>query len=103
MKKVLLSADNSICLYSVPDKVADNLEAYCMEFCMNWLRSSPDAVKYRVKRGDTVCFRYNEEDFIDYLNRYICSERSIRIGCVSDTFEAEELPEKYAGLPYFNF
>ena len=33
MKPVILSADGDSVVYTVPDAVADNLEAYCMEFC----------------------------------------------------------------------
>lgn len=34
MKNVLLSADSAISLFSVPDKVADNLEKYCLDFAV---------------------------------------------------------------------
>ena len=54
MKKVLLSADGEISLFSVPDEVAGDLEKYCMEFCCDWLHKSPDAAKYRVKMGDVT-------------------------------------------------
>ena len=37
MKYVLLSADGEISVFSVPDKVANNLQKYCLEFCCNWL------------------------------------------------------------------
>ena len=43
MKKVILSSDGDSVLYLVPDVVADDLEAYCLEFCSNWLCHSPDA------------------------------------------------------------
>ena len=43
MKEVILSADGDSIVYLVPDAVADNLEDYCLEFCSNWLRNSPDA------------------------------------------------------------
>lgn len=61
MKEVILSADGDSILYLVPDVVAENLEEYCLEFCSNWLRNSPDAEKYR--KGDILC--YSESDFID--------------------------------------
>lgn len=63
MKNVLLSADNEIKLFSVPDEIADNLEQYCVEFCCNWLHKSPKAAKYRVKMGDRTGVCYSEEDF----------------------------------------
>ncbi len=65
MKRVLLSADNEISVYSVPDVVADHLDKYCTEFHSKWLWESPDAAKYHVTiRGSSgVCF--DERDFID--------------------------------------
>ena len=47
MKDVILSADGDSRVYSVPDTVADNLEAYCLEFCNNWIWNSPHARKLR--------------------------------------------------------
>ena len=45
MKHVMLSADSSPSIYSVPDIVADNIYEYCMEFCNKWLPESPDAAE----------------------------------------------------------
>ena len=93
MKNVLLSADSEISVFSVPDKVADNLEIYCLEFCDNWLRKSPNAAKYRVKmNGMTV-----------YLNQYVCDEPSKLITTITGVYDKDELPPKYTSLPYFNF
>lgn len=103
MKNVLLSADGEISVFSVPDKVADNLEQYCMEFCCNWLHKSPDAARYRVKTGDVMCVCYCEKDFIEYLNKYICDEHSELVRILKGVYVGDELPEEYAGLPYFNF
>ena len=61
MKDVILSADGDRVVYLVPDAVADNLDEYCLEFCSDWLRNSPDAERYRVGAG--VC--YTESDSID--------------------------------------
>ena len=47
MKEVILSADGDSIVYLVPDVVAEHLMEYCLEFCSNWLRHSPDAEKYR--------------------------------------------------------
>ena len=79
MKYVLLSADGEISVFSVPNKVAYNLQKYCLEFCCNWLYQSPEAAKFRVQMGDTVGVCYDEKDFIDYLNQYICDEQSTLI------------------------
>lgn len=103
MKRVLLSADDEISVYSVPDEVADNLEQYCIEFCSNWLHKSPDAEKFRVKMGDVVGVCFTEKDFIAYLNQYICKEQSSLITTLANIYPGEELPEEYIGLPYFNF
>ena len=64
MKQVLLSADGEISVYCVPDAVADDLETYCLEFSCHWLHESPDAARYRVKRGSAVVVCYTEKDFI---------------------------------------
>ena len=45
MKNVILSADGDYKVYSVPDKVSDDLEKYCLEFEM-WLYTSPEGEKY---------------------------------------------------------
>lgn len=103
MKRVLLSADGDISVYSVPNEVADNLEKYCLEFCDHWLYESPDAAKYRIKMGETVGVCYSEKDFIDYLNQYICEETSELIETLTNSFSEENLPKEYTELPYFNF
>ena len=103
MKQVLLSADGEISVYCVPDAVADDLETYCLEFSCHWLHESPDAARYRVKRGSAVVVCYTEKDFIEYLNRYICTDPSSLVTTLHNVYFKEELPEKYRGLPYFNF
>lgn len=95
MKNVILSADNEMKVYSVPDEVADDLDKYCMEFCCEWLKKSPHARKYR-KGGGLL---YNEEDFIEYLNKWIFPDkRSVLIENIGWT-----IPDKYRELPSFNF
>lgn len=47
MKYVVLSADGGRGVYLVPDKVADNLREFCLDFCGIRLRYSPKAAKYR--------------------------------------------------------
>lgn len=103
MKKVLLSADSEISVFAVPDEVADNLEKYCIMFCRDWLHKSPDASKYRVKTGSMIGVCYNEKDFIDYLNRYICEEQSVLVTTLTDIYSENDLPKEYIELPYFNF
>ena len=103
MKSILLSADNEISVFSVPDEVADHLEQYCMTFCCHWLHESPDAAKYRVKMGRGMGVCYNERDFIDYLNQYVCDEPATYVRTLSGVYDKAGLPEAYAGLPYFHF
>ena len=100
MKEVILSADGDSVLYMVPAAVADNLEEYCLKFCSDWLRNSPDAERYRA--GNAVS--YTEADFIDYLNTYIfpdCEARMIKNLGWTDL--GENLPEEYKEYPYYNF
>ena len=100
MKNVILSADGDCVVYSVPDEVADSLREYCIEFCDEWLWKSPDAKKYRSKNG--VC--YNEEDFIEYLNKWLFPNQISKfvenIGWISKN---SQIPQKYKDCPMFNF
>lgn len=100
MKKVILSADGDSIVYLVPDDVADNLEEYCLEFCSNWLRYSPDAEKYR--KDGILC--YTERDFIDYLNAYVFPDCESKIvENLGWTNLGDNLPKRYKNYPYFNF
>ena len=100
MKEVILSADGDSIVYLVPDAVADNLEEYCMEFCSNWLRYSPDANKYR--KDGILC--YTEKDFIDYLNAYVFPDcKSKMVENLGWTDFGVTLPAEYKDYPYFNF
>lgn len=103
MKHVLLSADSEISVFAVPDEVADNLEKYCSEFCSEWLHKSPDAAKYRVKMGGIIGVCYTEKDFIEYLNQYICDERSVLITTLTGVYSEDEIPQEYLGLPFFKY
>lgn len=102
MKNVLLSADGEISVFSVPDDVADNLERYCLEFC-DWVHSNAAAEKYLVKTEGIACVCFDENTFIDYLNEYVCEERSTLVATFSGVYDECDLPEEYVGLPYFNF
>ena len=97
MKHILLSADGLASLYEVPDKTAENLHKYCLDFC-KWIDNGPKAQQFR-KEG-----YYPEEEFINYLNtvvnpNYIYKSRYIKT--IEDSMC--EIPEKYKDLPYFNF
>lgn len=71
MKEIIISADGDCIVYLVPDAVANDLDKYCMDFCGKWMRTSPDAKKYKI--NGVYC--YNEADFIDYLNEYVFPDR----------------------------
>lgn len=104
MKNILLSADGEISVYSVPDEIANNLRTHCIRFCTEWLYESPDASKYYCSdpSGET-CLCYDESDFIDYLNNFVCDTPSVLVERLTDVYEYGEVPKKYRGLPHFNF
>ncbi len=100
MKYVILSADGDSKVYSVPDDVAEQLDRYCLHFCTKWLRTSPHAKKYRTARG--IC--YNEEDFIEYLNRWVFPEEPSTLVANLGWIDARHpIPQAYADVPKFNF
>lgn len=100
MKNVILSADGDRYVYCIPDESADNLEKYCMEFCDDWLKTSPNADKYRVNG----ILYYNQSDFIEYLNKWVFPEKRSKLvenlGWIP--FDAP-VPDKYKECPQFNF
>ena len=53
--------------------------------------------------GDVIGVCYNEKDFIDYLNQYICKEASTLITTFENVYDTNKLPKEYITLPYFNF
>lgn len=100
MKEIIISADGSSVVYSVPDAVAYDLRKYCIEFCDKWMKTSPDAKRFRVKGG----YCYSEADFIDYLNTYVFpDQKSVFVKDLGWTDLGRKLPEEYRELPYFNF
>ncbi|MCL2495245.1 MAG: hypothetical protein FWE98_06270 [Oscillospiraceae bacterium] len=103
MKHVLLSADGYPSVYSVPDIVADNLEMYCLDFCERWLRESPDAAEYRVDLGACIGFRFNEEDFVKYLNKWIFPDQPSILVETLEIGPKEKIPQKYEDCEWFNF
>ena len=100
MKEVIISADGDSIVYLVPDAVAEDLSNYCISFCDKWMKTSPDAQKYKTKEG----YCYDEEDFIDYLNEYVFPEQqSVFVKNLGWTNLGKNLPEEYRNHPYFNF
>jgi len=104
MKYVLLSHDNRPSVYSVPDIVADNLEAYCLEFCNHWLWESPHAAEYRVALPYCTGVSYNEEDFVKYLNKWVFPDQpSTLIKTLRWAESNKDIPKKYRDCKWFNF
>ncbi len=100
MKNVVISADGDRKVYSVPDKVADNLSKYCNRFRTQWLPRNPHAKKYRIRGG--LC--YNEEDFIEYLNTWVFpNQKSVLVENLGWIDFDAELPAPYTDCPQFNF
>ena len=100
MKNVLLSHDDKISVYSVPDVVAEKLNEYCSEFADKWLWTSPHAEKYKTNIG--VC--YGAQDFIDYLNEWVLPDTpSILIETLDNVWNVSDAPEIYRKCKWFNF
>lgn len=52
--------------------------------------------------GDSVC--YNENDFIEYLNKWIFPDKpSVLIETIGWISSKADIPEKYKGCKCFNF
>jgi len=103
MKEVLLSADGDVCVYSVPDTVADDLPEWGDRF-RQWMRTAPEAARYRlVLSGGGICLSFNERDFVRYLNEVAFpdqpSELVSELGCV----DPWSIPEPFGGIPWYNF
>lgn len=99
MKKILLSADGPISIYEVPDKIAKNLEKYCLKFC-DWVHTNPS------KKIIGGCVAFDETNFIEYLNNVVNPnylEKSRFVKTLGYFDNDEDIPEKYRDLPYFNF
>ena len=98
MKYILLSTDGPTSVYEVPDKVANNLRKYCIEFCQ-WTQTGPKAKLFR--KGYIP-----EPAFIDYINTVLCPNYIPKakwvenLGYIAD--EAE-IPSQFKNCPSFNF
>ncbi len=99
LKKVILSADSNRYLYSVPDKVADNLENYCQYFANEWMINSLDRKMIVKKRN-----HFDQTHFILYLNRFLFpNEQAYLIKDLGWIDYETPMPKEYAGIPFFNF
>jgi hypothetical protein len=85
MTNVLLSADNEVKVYSVPNKIAENLEDVCMEF-------------------SNVGGCFDEEDFIEWLNKYKYPyKESLFVENIGWIQDEEDIPPAYRDCKWFNF
>lgn len=102
MKEVLLSSDSYVSIYMVPNKVAEHLEEYCIEFACNWIWKKTNGRKLlREIRGKEIAV-YDTEDFIRYLNEWLFPEEPSYLIEQLEYYDYN-LPEKYQKFPKFNF
>ena len=102
MREVLLSHDDKVLMYAVPDEVAEHLEEYCLEFATNWIWKNPYGEKLLKEINGIKCAVYGATDFIDYLNEWIFPDQKSTLIRQLDYFDYE-LPDEYRGYPQFNF
>lgn len=99
MKNIVLSSGGEDRVYSVPDKIADHLEDACWYFRSFWIFDSPQSEQF-IKNGVA---RYNDKDFIDYLNNWEMPEFKStlieNLGCIED----QEIPAQYRDCPRYSF
>ena len=101
MKNVLLSADGDVFIYSVPDKVADNLKHYCLKF-QKWWTTNPEAKKYYVKKYGEFC-TYFPDDFVEYMHWAFPNEPFVLVGIIDSSISYGEWPKEYKKMTWFNF
>ena len=99
MKNVILGSRGRMCVYSVPDKIADQLEGSCWYFRAIWIFEEPQSQRF-VKDG---CARYHETDFIDYLNQWEMPEYHSILVEELDIIEEDEIPERYQNCLRYHF
>ena len=93
MKNVILSADNELKVYLVPDFVAGSLGSLCAEFSKNW-----KTLQVRPRDG------FDEADFIEYLNEKRCeSEKCVFVESLGWDRNRKKWPEQYRKCPSFGF
>ena len=97
MKSIILSAGGPMRVYSVPDKIADNLEGAYWYFRSIWSYDGPEN-KRLVVNGVA---RYNDKDFIDYLNNWETPEYQSVL--VEELRSGESIPEQHKTCPRYSF
>ena len=103
MKKVLLSADGDVCVYAVPDAVADDLSEWGDRF-RQWMRTAPEAARYRLMlSGGEVCLAFNERDFVQYLNEFAFPDQPSALVAELGCIDPQDCPEPLRDAPWYNF
>lgn len=102
MKEILISHDDKVLMYSVPDEVADNLDEYCWEFAANWIWKDPNGAKLLKEIKGTKVAVYGAPDFIDYLNEWVFPKQKSEFIKQLDYYDYE-LPAEYEKYPRYNF
>ena len=98
MKNVILSADNELKVYLVPDFVAESFEQLCTKF-----HRRPPKELLKEIRGVTV-YSFDETDFVKYLNEKICAdEKCVFVETLGWDYNRKKWPEKYRKCPHYNF
>ncbi len=93
MKHVILSADNELKVWLVPDAVAESLGTLCSDFSRNW-----KTLQVRPRDG------FDETDFIEYLNEKVCGdEKCVFVETLGREYRRKKWPERYRKCPHFNF
>ena len=97
-KCVVLSADNELSVYRVPDAVAKSFFKLCDTF-------HRDAKKLQIhprQVGGVVLF--DETDFIEYLNEKVCGdEKCVFVEKIGWEHDQNRWPEQYRKCPHYNF
>ena len=99
MKNIILSAGGPMRVYSVPDKIADNLEGACWYFRSFWIYDGPE--NHRLVVNGVA--RYNDRDFIDYLNNWETPEYKSVLVEELGSIEHHEVSEQYRDCPRYSF
>ena len=93
MKHVILSADNELKVFLVPDFVEASFDRLCSDFQRNW----------KMLQVNPRCW-FNEEDFIEYLNTQICKgEKCTLMEVLGWDYQRKNWPEEYRNCPHYNF
>ncbi len=97
LKNVILSADNELKVYLVPDFVADSFTRLCTAFGRNRKTCQTH------RQGEPGC-GFDEKSFIDYLNENVCGdEKCVLIETLGWDYNRKKWPEKYRKCPHYNF